>query len=385
MPKRILFIVTQSEMGGAQRFLVALAKYLAAKKYDIIVAFGTDGDKGLQTALDSFGVRTRQIDSLARNISPLRDLSAIFKIRSLIKEYRPDTLFLLSSKAGFIGSLAAKLSAKNYQLKTIYRIGGWTFNDPWPKWQKKLWLKLEKISAKWKDVIIVNNRFDFDQAKQFRISPKQELKLIYNGIDTYSAEALPKEQARQEISDAIERQTGKKIELKTVVGTIANFYPAKGLEYLIKTASYFSNGSDVSFVIIGGGAGKEKLETLIKSEKLENRVFLAGPVRDASRLMPAFDVFAMSSLKEGFPWALIEAMAARLPVVATAVGAVPEIIEDGKNGFIVEKANPGQMAKRIKEILAGENLRRELGIQAHQTVLFKFTESKMLKETEAVL
>ncbi|MBI2064956.1 MAG: glycosyltransferase family 4 protein, partial [Candidatus Yanofskybacteria bacterium] len=101
--------------------------------------------------------------------------------------------------------------------------------------------------------------------------------------------------------------------------------------------------------------------------------------------LQAFDIFVLPSVKEGFPWALIEAMTARLPVIATRVGAVPEIIKDRQNGIIVEPNKPEQIAKAITEIINSDYLKKELAIQAHQTVLFKFSEDKMVKEIEVLL
>ena len=123
----------------------------------------------------------------------------------------------------------------------------------------------------------------------------------------------------------------------------------------------------------------------IKDRGLEKKVFLLGQIQDGHQLMTAFDIFVLPSVKEGFPWALIEAMTAKIPVVATRVGAVPEIIEQGKNGFIVEPGNPAVLAGRIKEILSNDHLSKEFSIQGHQTVLFNFSEDKMVKEIEGVL
>ncbi|HEY4504232.1 MAG TPA: glycosyltransferase, partial [Candidatus Paceibacterota bacterium] len=130
---------------------------------------------------------------------------------------------------------------------------------------------------------------------------------------------------------------------------------------------------------------RPRIEAMIKERDLEHSVFLLGQMPDAKKYLPAFDMFVLPSLKEGFPWVLIEAMAARLPVIATSVGAVPEILENGRNGFIVEPNRPEQIAAKIKEIASSERLGQELSIQAHQTVLFNFSEDKMVRETEALL
>ncbi len=260
--------------------------------------------------------------------------------------------------------------------KIVYRIGGWSFNDPGSRWQKGLWKALEWLSAKWKDVIIVNNQHDFDQAVKLRIKPRKKLALVYNGIETYKLSLTSKEEARAKLNIPAD---------KYIVGTVANFYPAKGLEYLIQSAYYFLDNDNVVFAIIGDGKEREFLEALIRELGLEKKVILLGQVSEAFKYLPAFDVFALSSVKEGFPWALIEAMAAKLPIVTTRVGAVPEIIEDYKNGIIIEPEEPELMADKIKEIMNSARLQKEFGIQAHQTVLFKFELDKMVKQIEELL
>ena len=110
-----------------------------------------------------------------------------------------------------------------------------------------------------------------------------------------------------------------------------------------------------------------------------------GQIAEAKKYLPAFDIFVLPSAKEGFPWSLIEAMAAKLPVIATRVGAVEEIIDDRKNGLIVEPRNPNQMADKIKLIMSDERIKQELGIQAHQKILFKFPLEKMIREVEEII
>ena len=379
--KRVLFVITQSEFGGAQRFLDILVSRLDKDGFELEVALGSTGTKDfLEESLIKGGINVRRVNNLARNPSPFKDLKAVFELRQLYKQTRPDIIFLLSSKAGFIGSLAARFKIQDSKFKIIYRIGGWTFNDPWPTWKKKLWIFLEKLSARWKDVIIVNNKHDFDQAKQLGIKPRQNLVLIHNGLDVYRTEFLPSQEARLKLFEKASRQAGRIFQTDIIVGTIANFYLTKGLKYLIETAEYFKNRDDVAFFIIGDGDERTELENLISEKGLQKKVLLLGQTPDANKLLNAFDIFILPSVKEGFPWVVLEAMAAKLPVIATRVGAIPEIIEDGKNGMLVEPAKPEQIAGRIQELMNNEHLRQELGIQAHQTVLFKFPLEKMIEE-----
>lgn len=381
--KRVLFVITQSEFGGAQRFLYSLISRLDHSKYEISAAVGTDGGGELISALKQKNIPVSTLNYLVRNLGIWRDLKALKELKKLLIQTKPDILFLLSSKAGFIGSMAVKQS--KLPIKVIYRIGGWTFNDPWPIWKKTAFFLLEKISAKWKDIIIVNNRHDFEQAKKMGIKPKDQLKLISNGLDVYKMDFLPRENARLKLFEKISKHSGKVFQVKTIVGAIANFYPAKGLEYFIETAVFFKENDEIIFVIIGDGEERPKLEKLISEKGLEKKIFLLGQIPDAYKLLSAFDVFVLTSVKEGFPWVLIEAMAAKLPVVASAVGAVPEIIQSGKNGLIVPPRDAQATAKAIKTALEGSKTGLELGIQAHQTVLFKYDLEQMVSQVEKLL
>lgn len=382
--KRILFIVTLNEIGGAQKFISTLINNLDPERYELIVAAG-DNSTGDFLKLFKSQAQTRLIKKLGRNPNLLNDILAVFEIRKIIKESGAETIFLNSSKAGFVGSLAAVFPMRIKNLKVIYRIGGWTFDDPWPKWKKVIWIWLEKISARWKDVIIVNNSHDYKLAEKYNIKSKNKTVLIYNGLDVYKIDFLPREEARLRLFEKISKHSGKIFQIKTVIGTIANFYPTKDLDTLIKTADKFKADEDIAFVIIGDGPERPKLESMVKDLGLSNKLFLVGQIEKANKFLSAFDIFTLTSVKEGFPWALIEAMSAKLPVIATRVGAIPEIIEDGKNGFIVESGNPEQISDRIKKIIGDDHLKQELGIQAHQTVLFKFTLDKMIRQIEELL
>ncbi len=383
--KRVLFVVTQSELGGAQRFLCELISRLDRNKYEILAAAGKDGDGEFLGILRNMAVSTLSLRFLKRKIGLYSDFRGYLEIGGLIKEFRPDTVFLSSSKAGVLGSLAAR---KFPHPKVIYRIGGWSFNEPMPWLVRRFYLLAEKCTARFKDIIIVNNRYDFDQAKKLKIRPRQNVELIHNGIDPYKLEIFGKDEAKIKLFERLPQRQRDFLHAKIVVGTVANFYKTKGLEYFIEAIKLLRTEPAImhtAFVIIGNGPEKEKLGLQIKESGIKDKIFLAGRLPDARKYLAAFDIFVLPSVKEGFSWALLEAMAAKLPVVATNVGAAPEIIEDGKNGFVIEPCKPEPLAQKIKELTDDERLRRELGIQAHQTVVLKFDLNKMVEKVGALL
>jgi len=344
--KKILFLVTQSEFGGAQHFIYTLVNNL--KDYQIMVVAGKEGDdeNGLLFKLEKNRINTRHLKYLRRGINPFFDFLGFFEIKKLMNKEKPDILFLCSSKAGFLGSLAGRLIKIP---KIIYRIGGWTFNDPWPNWKKKLYIWIEKHTAKFKDYIINNAESDRQQAIKLGIKPKKEILTIYNGIDVDKTEFLNKEEAR------------KAIHLENsdfVVGTIANDYPTKGLKYLKEVIKDFKN---IKFEIIGKG-----------------NKFIPG----ASKYLKAFNIFVLPSVKEGFPWVVLEAMSAEIPVIATRVGAISEIIENNQNGIIVDSQNSEQIKNAINVLINDSNLRVNIAKEGKKTVIEKFGLSKMIKQYE---
>jgi glycosyltransferase involved in cell wall biosynthesis len=388
---KILFLITQSEFGGAQHFLANLITSLEKDKYDILVCAGPEGDNkaGLLNFLEKKGVKTKHLKYLRRAINPLFDLFSLIEIYRFIRKEKPDILFLCSSKAGVLGSLTGYVAKVS---KIIYRIGGWTFNDPWPKWKKKLYFWIEKWSAKFKDIIIINSKSDRDQALKLGIKPKEKILTVYNGIDFGQLKFLPRKEARNQLKKKISNQK-LKIADCLIIGTIANLYPAKSLEHLIE-AAYLTINRELNpkhrilnpvFIVIGEGEERRKLEGLIKKYHLENNFFLLGAIPDAYKYLKAFDIFVLSSVKEGFPWTILEAITAKVPIIATKVGAIPEIIDNKRTGLLVRPAEAKELSEAIAELIDKELLRHKLVEQANKTIRSRFDLKNMVSEIKKIL
>ena len=303
--------MTQSEFGGAQRFIYRLVTNLDLDKYDITVVAGPEGNdaNGLLFNLKNKNYRIIALKFLRRGINPLFDLLGFFEIRKLLKKEKPDILFLCSSKAGFLGSWAGKRRAG----KIIYRIGGWSFNDPRNSLVNLYLRFLEKFSAKWKDYIINNAESDRQQAIKLGIKPRKEILVIYNGIDIDTLKFYPRQYARtllgiksEKLLPGIEPKELSGIKSRLTVGTIANLYPAKGTEFLVEAGRILKN-SDIKFVLIGEGRGKKRLRKLITKYGLGKKFYLVVDFftkisrREADKYLKIFDIFILPSVKEGFP------------------------------------------------------------------------------------
>ncbi len=382
--KKILYFVTQSESGGAQHYVFDLANYLK-REYEIAVALGEQGDDGeLVKALTEVGIKYYTIPHLKRAISPLDEMMALMEIIKLITKLKPDFIHLNSSKISILGSVAGYLAGAQIgkQPKIIYTVHGWVFNEPLPNWLKFFYRWLEKFTAVFKDKIICVSEYDRQIALKEKIASAKKLIMIHNGIEPIKF--LSSELARQTLFKKVDIRQSTIDNL--VIGTISNFYKTKGLIYFIQAAEILitNHRLPATFIIIGEGEQRQMLEKLIDVYNLQNNFILTGRINRAAELLPAFDIFVCSSVKEGFPYSILEAMSAGLPIVTTNVGGIPEMIHDQNNGLLVEPAKPADLAEKIKQLINNHEFSLKLGRQARQDVTEQFSLEKMIETTKKV-
>ncbi len=387
---KILYIITKGNFGGAQRYVFDLATNIPKDIFEPIVAIGGSGI--LKDKLELAGIQTLAIPDLERDISFIKEIRAFINIFKTIKEIAPDIVHLNSSKAGALGSLASrfynlslKLETFNFQLSTckvLFTAHGFPFKEKRKFLQRKILEYASWFTIFCSHTTIVVSRDDRERAEKF-VFVQSKIKLIHNGI------AVPKFKTRTEARKIIAEKIGCQIaENQLWIGSVAELHKNKGLEYAISgIAKIFSEkplASEFVYIIIGGGEERENLETLIKQEKLEDKVFLAGEYNGASELLKAFDIFLLPSLKEGLPYALLEAGVAGLPTVATNVGGVRDVMDDMKSGIIVKEKRPKEIADAVRYLSEHEDKRKEFGEQLAKKVETEFRLERMVKETVAV-
>lgn len=374
-PLHILFLITHSEHGGAQAYVLDLARELKAKGHQVTIAAGMDPHGWLFDRAQKYGISTVFLQHARQAVSLSHDLISLFEIKKLIRTLRPDVIHLNSSKIGFIGSLAARLARTRSRI--IYTAHGFVFHEPgtFRSWYGKF---LERVSSRWKDAIICVSEFDRQAALKERIIPRHtdHLTTIHHGINANQLSFLSREEARRVLQLPSEA---------FIIGTVANLYPTKGLHILIEATRLLmadGHAHHLHCVIIGEGPEHSLLETTAHHLSLDSVVHLLGAHHDASRYLKAFDLFVLSSLKEGFPYVLLEALAAGLPIIATRVGGIPEIIEHEKNGILVDPGDAQQLANAISRLINDQPLHKSLAHAALQQST-RFARERMLNETFA--
>lgn len=375
-PKRkILYLVTSAERGGAQRYIRDLALALDARQYLVAVAAGGRG--GLLEDLQARGIRTYPLQHLRREISPWHDVVAIREITRLCATLEPDVLHLNSSKAGVLGAVAAQ------RLKiplVVYTAHGFVFTEPLAAWRRWLYRELERSSARRIDRIICVAEADHQSALAYRIAPEKKLITIHNGIAVDALNFLTRDQARHRLATHYHLPTTD----YQLIGTIANLYPTKGLETLLTAAAaIMPKRPDTHVIIIGHGRERQHLQAVIRHLGLADRCHLVGGIPNAAGLLPAFTLYVNSSTKEGFPYSVLDAMAAGLPIVATAVGGVPEMIRDGQEGRLVPAGDGAQLAAAMVELLVNPARAEQFGHAARRRVRLEFTLQRMIEQTLA--
>lgn len=372
--KKILYIITKSVWGGAGKYVYDLAGAAKTRGYEVAVAAGGQGELAIK--LKEQNVRYFDVAELQRDVAVLKPFISGLVLLKILFKFRPDIVHANSPQAAGICGIAIflyRLFPHTPGVWGIYTIHGWTFHEDRPVWQNFLIRLFSKITCVFYQKIICVSEYDRLSALKFKIAPAHKLLTIHNGIDPSEINFLPREEARNRLNLS-------KAELLTI-GTIGEFTKNKGYEYLIEVARLLNANIQLKIVIIAWGKDYEKTAKQIKSAELSEKVFLIKDLVPASPYLKAFDVFILPSLKEGLPYTLLEAGLAGLPVVATSVGGIPEIIENEKTGLLVRPSNTGELTDAINRLVNDTELRQKLGRNLREKVLKDFSASEMLEKT----
>ncbi|MDO8555228.1 MAG: glycosyltransferase family 4 protein [bacterium] len=383
--RKILYIITKSVWGGAGKYVYDLATNLPCGEFEAVVAAGGRGE--LAKKIASADLPYHEIKNFQKDVNVFKDFFAIFEIFKLLKKINPDIIHVNSSKAGGIAGIASflyKLSTASFQLKTIFTAHGWAFHEDRPLWKIFLIKLSSKFTCFFYDKIICVSEFDRQSAIKNKIASNEKITTIHNGIKINDYNFLPRQKAREQLGNGVSK-------LDIWIGTIGEFTKNKGQEYLIDAVYKLNLPTDeagtknnkLKTIITGWGGNELNLKHQISNLKLENEVFLINNLSPATPYLKAFDIFVLPSLKEGLPYTILEAGLAELPVIASNTGGIPEIIENGKSGFLIRPKNSDELASVLEKLINNELLRKDLATALRAKILEEFTFEKMLNSTLA--
>ena len=384
---KILYLITKSNFGGAQRYVFDLATAMRERGHDVVVGFGGNGT--LAEKLAAASVRTITISGLERDVDPTNDFRTFLRLLDIFAAEQPDIIHLNSSKMGGLGALAARLwNGWSWVLKFLNKGGhpariiftghGWAFNEERSDIERFVIGTLHWLTIELTHQTIAVSRKTREQVSTLPFA-WHKLAVIHNGVG--SIMTLP-------CNEALTMILGDKKNVflsgePLIVGTLAELHKNKGLSYAIEGVAQLKKQTDmrVIFLILGEGEERAHLEALIAKLELKDVVFLAGHKANGVSLLSAFDIFLLPSITEAFPYAILEAGKVGLPIVATAVGGIPEVIDDMESGILIQSKNPGEVARALSYLIKYPERRKQLGEAITRRIADRFNLETMVSET----
>ena len=366
---KILYVITRGGRGGAQQNVLSLAAGMQRAGHEVMFACG-DAQGWLVESVRRLGLEPRHLKALERSWNPLKSLALIGEMRTLVAIDQPDLIHFHSSNSLF-GAIGAYILGV-YRPKLVFTVHGWSILHP--GWRRSTVLKLAygvvmKSLMRLVDRVIYVCQFDRDWGLVRGLTPAKKSVVIPNGLPGEKGFA-DRAQARRDLGLADESFT---------CGTVARFDYPKNLDLLV---SALAQCPGLDGVLIGDGPEKNRLTRQINAAGLADRVRLLSDVPEASALMPGLDCFVLCSRLEGLPYAVLEAAAAGTPIVATKVGGVPEIIEHGVSGRLVNPGDAPALAQEIHWVADHREEAARLAEAARDKVQREFSEQGMVKKME---
>jgi glycosyltransferase involved in cell wall biosynthesis len=360
------------DLGGAQQAVLYLSRHLDQQAFEQIVITGEGGLLSSDLAcLES--IRRYEIPDLTRHIGllgVLADVRAIIKIRNILTQERPQITHTHTPKAGILGRWAAWLAGIPCIIHTYHGLG---FSDFHPFWVKWLCIWLERVTGRITTLFVVVSERNRIKAERYGILSKANCELIRSGVDFQAFGRSSSDNYKKRL--ALELAPADKI-----VGIVAGFKPPKALHYFVDVAKTVSDRiSGVKFLMVGDGELRPQLEAQIHELELESVVKIVGWRRDIPELLQVFDIFLLTSLWEGLPRVLVEAMVIGIPVVAMDIDGIAEVVKNGENGYLVSPGDTDKMAEQVINLLGDECLRLRMGCKA-KSMVNEFSAQKMLED-----
>jgi glycosyltransferase involved in cell wall biosynthesis len=367
---RVLRVITRLNIGGPALHAALLSTRLDPERFETLLVAGREGaTEGSMLELGRLheGLALRRVPSLGREISGLDDLRALAAVTSIAREFRPDIVHTHLAKAGTVGRLAARASGARAVIHTYH---GTVFKGYFGTVKTRAFIAIERGLARLSTRLVA-------------ITPSQRRELIKLGIgDERKIVEIPLglelEQFRTPL-EAVEARRRLGLPQSTpIVAIVARLVPVKNISLFLRALAIVNE--PVLAVIVGDGEERAALEAHTKALGIELRVRFLGWQRDIAAVYAAADIVALTSLNEGSPVSLIEAMAAGRAVVSTAVGGVPDVVTDGVSGVLVPSGDAEELAGVISALLREPERRHRLGQAARQAAYPLYDVSRLLTD-----
>ena len=359
MAKKKVVYIAQSA-GGVAEYLYMFLKNWKDKNYENILIVSQD----YKEQLERFKPYTSNIYiiPMIREVELKNDIKAIYKVRKILKQIKPDIVYLHSSKAGAIGRIAL---AFNFRTKIFYNAHGWYFNAQISDKKKKIFALIEKMLALKTNKIINISKSEYESALEYKIASERKMCVIENGIDF----------TKFKNNDKNREETRKKYNIKDneiLIGVVGRLSEQKDPMTMIRAFELVQKeNKNTKLIYVGSGELEESVKKYAKEKEILDKVIITGWVNNVEKYIPAFDIAVLPSKWEGFGLVLIEYMACEKPIIASQVGGIKNIIRNEQNGFLVETNNYAMLACKIIETIKNKSINKKF-INENKKVINKY-------------
>ena len=369
---KILHVITHLPIGGAQDNTLYTVELLDKEKYDISLCCNLDGDL-VERAKKIEAIKLFDIPFLCREVSPYRDIRAFLSLYKLFKEEDFTIIHTHSSKAGLLARLAAVLNKTPIVIHTIH---GFAFNDFMNMFKKNFFIYVEKLLAKWTDVLITVSNLNKKKIIDLNIAHENKIKNIYSGIDLSLFTNKRNDDFRKELN--LEND-------HLLLGSVGRLSDQKDPITMIEAFGIISKPfPNAHLALVGDGKLKGKILEKIDKLKLNGKVHLTGNKNNPWSVYHSMDLFIMSSIYEGLGRSITEALSCGVPVVCTDVEGVPEIVRDNITGILVPPKDANKLADGIIRTLNDMETAKKMAEEGRRFVKDNFDVNKMVNDIDSL-
>ncbi|MFQ5900424.1 MAG: glycosyltransferase family 4 protein [Thermodesulfobacteriota bacterium] len=362
---KILRIIARLNIGGPAIHTILLTANLNNERYDSILVKGKEGpDEGDMLSL----ARGKEVEpvfihELQREISPVKDCIALWRLYRLMRVKSPDIVHTHTAKAGTIGRIAAWLAGVPIILHTFH---GHVLEGYFGGVKTRIFILIERVMAIISTRVITLSEGLKRELIKLKVAPEEKIEVIPLGLE------LKRFIEVDTLRDSFKRSIGLSVD-SLLVGIVGRLVPIKAHKYFLEAVREIQKMGGLSpqgikFIIIGDGELRGELERYTKELGIEDSVVFTGFRSDLPEIYADLDIVVLSSMNEGTPVSLIEAMASARPVVSTKVGGVADLVEDGKTGLLVEPGDSTGLARAISELLRDNEKRKSMGKEGRKRV-----------------
>ncbi|TMU84337.1 glycosyltransferase family 4 protein [Bacillus sp. BHET2] len=355
--KIIQFITRMDDVGGAQVHVLDLSLSLKEAGHEVIVL--SMGSGPVTDELQEHGVRCVELSHLQLKIHPVQDGRALNELCRWLRKLKPDIMATHSSKAGMLGRIAGKIC----NVPTLFTAHGWAFSEGVPERKGTVYRMLERVAGKISMGVITVSRYDYQLALKHKVMPESKMRTIHNSVP-----------------DIPMPLTSKPWGSTPKIIMVARFaFPKDHLQLL----RALENIKDLPWELnlVGDGPLLTTLKDRVERSPIADRVHFLGKSRNIPELLAGSHIFVLTSKHEGLPISIIEGMRSGLPIVASDVGGINELVEDGHNGFLIPSDDSDRLSQRLKKLIQERQLMEKMGQMSRKQYEEHFTFEHMRDQT----